>query len=78
MNSSHRSVGDGTLASEPLDSGTRAVSATLARFMTILVETNSSLTRLDLRENGWSVDEKELFADALDVPRDPPFTYLHL
>ena len=78
MNSTRRSVGDGTLASEPLDSGTRAVSATLARFMTILVETNSSLTRLDLRENGWSVDEKELFADALDVQRDPPFTYLRL
>jgi hypothetical protein len=75
---SSRSVGDGSLASEPLTSNARAVSATLARFMAGLVEDNTSLTRLDLRENGWSLDEKELFADALDVPRDPAFSYLRL
>jgi len=75
------SVGSTTgsaLQPESLGSSSRAVSGTLTRFMRTLVHANKTLLTLDLRDNGWTMDEMELFADALDAPRDPPFVSFSL
>eukprot|EP00615_Pteridomonas_danica_P012262 CAMPEP_0114344586 /NCGR_PEP_ID=MMETSP0101-20121206/11534_1 /TAXON_ID=38822 ORGANISM="Pteridomonas danica, Strain PT" /NCGR_SAMPLE_ID=MMETSP0101 /ASSEMBLY_ACC=CAM_ASM_000211 /LENGTH=580 /DNA_ID=CAMNT_0001480015 /DNA_START=1203 /DNA_END=2945 /DNA_ORIENTATION=- len=66
------SLSNGTKPVESLTSLSRPVSSIIARFISTIIERNNSLMKVDARENGWTDDEKELFADALDVPRNPP------
>ena len=50
----------------------------LWRFVEAVTRRNRTLTHVDLRGNGWSIDHQELFAEALNAPRDPPFSSFRL